>query len=144
MKTLIILLLLIFSTVGVTLRAQDNKKNTPKESLAILYPKNKQKVRGECLISGKAKPGAVVKVQLNSSYFKRVYDKRERMSKGDGPISRLNRSYKITAGRDGRWQLRTVDFLNAGWEETYTIKATAEGKTVQIQVYDNTLPVRID
>lgn len=66
------------------------------------------------------------------------------MSKGDGPISRLNRSFKTTAGRDGRWQMKTVNFLNAGWEETYTIKATAEGETVQIQVYDNTLPVRID
>lgn len=144
MKSLITLLLLLLSTAGLTLQAQDNKKNTSKESLAILYPKNKQKVRGEYQISGKAKPGVVVKVQLRSSYYKKVYDSKERMVKGEGPIDRINRSYTVTADRAGRWKLKSEALYNAGWEETYTIKATAEGKTVQLQVYDNTLPVRID
>lgn len=113
-------------------------------ALSILFPKNNQKVRGEYKIYGKAKPGSVVQLHITSSYYKTARDHRQRISKGAGPVNRMNRKYSITADRRGNWTLKNIELLNAGWEESFTIKATADKKTVSIQVYDNTHPIAID
>lgn len=115
----------------------------PGATISITYPKHDQKVRGDVKIYGKAKPGAVVKLKISSTYFKKAYQG-ERVSKGEGPIKRLNRSFTLTADRSGNWILKNINLTNAGWEENFTIKASAEGKAVSINVYDHTKGVRMD
>ena len=114
------------------------------QAISISFPKNNQKVRGKYKIYGKAKPGSVVQLHISSTYFKTARDSRQRVSKGAGPIIRMNRKFSLTADRSGNWLLKEIELLNAGWEETFTINATADKKTVSIQVYDNTHPVAID
>lgn len=112
--------------------------------LSILFPKNNQKVRGEYKIYGKAKAGSIVELYISSTYFKTARDSRQRVSKGIGPINRMNRKFSIKADRSGNWILKNIELLNAGWEESFTIKATADNKTVSIRVYDNTHPIAMD
>jgi len=116
-----------------------------KESqLSIIYPKNNQKVRGEYKIYGKATPGASVKLAIASKYFKTAHDNQERISKGEGPINRMNRKFTLTADRSGNWILKNIELRNAGWEESFTIKVTSEERSVTINVYDKVHPVRMD
>lgn len=112
--------------------------------VSITFPKNNQKVRGEYKIYGKAKPGSAVELHISSTYYKTARDNRQKISKGAGPLNRMNRKFRLTADRSGNWLLKSIELLNAGWEETFTIKATADKKTVSIRVYDNTRPVAID
>lgn len=129
--------------------------NTPVESyntvqvqkgtdLSIIFPKNNQKVRGEYKVYGKAKPGSVVVLHISSTYYKTARDNRQRISKGEGPVSRMNRKFSLTADRSGNWMLKSIQLWNAGWEENFIIKATADKKTVSIRVYDNTHPIAMD
>ncbi|MET0462980.1 MAG: hypothetical protein ABW007_07495 [Chitinophagaceae bacterium] len=120
------------------------KEKDPAPELSISFPKNNQKVRGVYKIYGKAKPGAKVVLQVSSSYFKTTQDGRNRVAKGDGPLARMNRKFSLTADRNGTWILKEIELLNAGWEETFTIKATVDNKSVTIRVYDNTHPVMMD
>ena len=120
------------------------KETKPAPDLSILFPKNNQKVRGEYKISGRATPGAVVSLHISSTYFKTARDNRDRIIKGAGPIARMNRKFSVKADRNGNWVLKNIELLNAGWEENFTIKATADKKTVSIRVYDNTRPVAMD
>jgi hypothetical protein len=120
------------------------EKENPAPELSITFPKNNQKVRGEYNIYGKAKPGSIVELHISSSYFKTARDNWQRVSKGEGPINRMNRKFSLTADRSGNWILKSIELRNAGWEESFTIKATADKKTVTIRVYDNTHPVAID
>ncbi len=120
-----------------------SKKNAAQE-LSILFPKNNQKVRGLYKIYGKAKPGTVVRLHVSSSYFKTRRDERQKIARGEGPIARMNRTFSLTADRNGTWILKEIELLNAGWEETFIIKATADKKSVSVRVYDNTRPIRID
>ena len=115
----------------------------PATSVSITYPKHNQKVRGDIKIYGRAKPGAAVTLKITSTYFKKAYQG-ERIVKGEGPVKRMNRTFKLTAGRSGTWMLEQVELINAGWEENFTIKVSAEGKAVSVNVYDHTKPVRID
>lgn len=115
----------------------------PAPELSILFPKNNQKVRGEYQIYGKAKPGSMVALQISSTYFKTKREG-EKITRGEGPIARMNRKFSVTADRNGRWMLKSIELLNAGWEETFFITATADKKKVSIRVYDNTRPVRMD
>lgn len=146
MKSLLIILVAMLGLASLTLQAQAQNpvQKTRKEQLSIAYPKNNQKVRGPYKVSGTAKPGTVVKVHISSAYFKIVYDRQQRKSKGAGPIARMNRTYTATTDRAGRWAITGIELWNAGWEETYTINATANGASAEIKVYDNTLPVNID
>ena len=116
----------------------------PAQQVSITFPKNNQKVRGDYKIYGKAKPGAIVKLTVTSTYFKTAHDNQDRISQGEGPIKRMNRKFTITADRSGNWLLKSIELRNAGWEETFTITATAEGKTSTINVFDKVHPVRID
>lgn len=116
---------------------------TVSPTVTITYPKAYQHVRGEINIYGKAKPGAVVKLNITSTYFKKAYNQ-ERITKGEGPIKRLNRKFTLKADKTGNWILKNVEFRNAGWEEDYTIEATVDGKSVKVNVQDHTHPVAID
>jgi hypothetical protein len=127
------------NTVNLTIEAAD-----PAQELSISFPKNNQKVRGTYKIYGKAKPGTVVELHVSSSYFKTTGDDRKKIAKGEGPIARMNRKFSLKADRNGTWLLKEIELLNAGWEETFIIRATADKKSVSIRVYDNTRPVRID
>jgi len=118
--------------------------SNPPTELTISFPKNNQKVRGEYKITGKANPGSVVELHITSTYYKTARDNRQRVSKGAGPVNRMNRKFKITADRSGYWILKNIELLNAGWEENFIIKATSDKKTVSIRVYDNTHPIAID
>jgi ribosomal protein L31 len=129
---------------GIASAQHIEKKGNPAAELSILFPKNNQKVRGEYKISGKAKPGSVVQLHISSTYFKTARDSRQKVSKGTGPINRMNRKFSITADRSGNWLLKKIELLNAGWEETFTIEATSDKRTVSIRVYDNTHPMAID
>ncbi|MCG2618140.1 hypothetical protein LZZ85_27805 [Terrimonas sp. NA20] len=120
------------------------EKAVPAPELSISFPKNNQKVRGAYKIYGKAKPGSVVELHVSSSYFKTTRDERKKIAKGEGPVARMNRKFSLKADRNGTWLLKEIELLNAGWEETFIIKATADKKSVSIRVYDNTRPVRID
>jgi len=120
------------------------EKSNPAAALSILFPKNNQKVRGEYKIYGKARPGAKVELHISSTYFKTARDERQKISKGEGPINRMNRKFSLTADRSGTWVLKSIELLNAGWEESFVIKATADKKSVSVRVYDNTRPVRMD
>lgn len=115
----------------------------PAPKLAILSLKNNQKVRGEYKIYGSAKPGAIVKLQITSTYYKTMHDNQERILKGAGPFNRMNRKFSVTADRGGRWTLKSIDLTNAGWEETFTIKASTDDETVTIVVYDKTRPASL-
>jgi ribosomal protein L31 len=112
--------------------------------VSIIYPKNNQKVRGEYKIYGKASPGATVKLTISSKYFKTAHDNQDRISKGEGPINRMNRKFTLTADRSGNWILKNIELRNAGWEESFTIKVTSEERSVTINVYDKVHPVRMD
>lgn len=122
---------------------QLNVTSNPPAQLSILYPKNNQKVRGEYKIYGKAKPGDVVKLHISSVYYKTTHDNQERISKGTGPLNRMNRKFTLTADRSGNWVLKNIDLTNAGWEENFTIKASVNDKTITVKVYDNTRPVNL-
>lgn len=150
MKYCIIAAAVFASSFIFTVAAQTQRVLTVKEStkasqpaISISYPKQDQKVRGDIKIYGKAKPGAQVKLTITSTYFKKAYQG-ERISKGEGPLKRVNRNFTLTADRNGSWVLKNINLTNAGWEENFTIKATAEGKSVSINVYDHTKPVNID
>lgn len=112
--------------------------------LSIIFPKNKQKVRGDYKVYGKAKPGAVVKLHITSTYFKTAHDNQERIFKGEGPIQRMNRKFTLTADRNGNWLLKNINLQNTGWEENFTIKVTSEDQTVSIMVIDDRHPINID
>lgn len=118
-----------------------NQKGT---ELSILFPRNNQKVRGEYKIYGKAKPGSVVVLHISSSYYKTAHDNRQKISKGQGPIKRMNRKFSLTADRSGNWILKNIELLNAGWEEDFVIKASSDKNTVSIRVFDHTHPVAMD
>lgn len=113
--------------------------------LQIYFPKNGQKVRGRYSIYGYAEPNATLKVQITSSYYEKLVNtQKETISKGKGPINRLNRTYPLTANKIGYWELKNIDLTNRNWEENFTIKAIVDGRTVNVSVYDNTHPVVID
>ncbi len=118
--------------------------STTAAPLLIIFPKNNQKVRGDYKIYGKAKPGAEVKLLITSTYYKTAHNNGERISKGEGPVNRMNRKFTITADRSGTWLLKSIELRNAGWEETFIIKATSEGRSVSIVVSDNVHPQNID
>ncbi|RYY16512.1 MAG: hypothetical protein EOO04_26835 [Chitinophagaceae bacterium] len=124
----------------LTVKTASQPAGTP---VSITYPRQNQKVRGDIKIYGKAKPGAVVKLTITSSYFKTAH-RGERIVKGEGPIKRMNRTFNLTADKSGNWILKNIHLSNAGWEENYSIKAVAEGKAVTVNVYDHVRPVRID
>lgn len=115
----------------------------PAPPLSILSPKHNQKVRGEYKIHGKAAPGAVVKLHISSTYYKTAHDNNERISKGVGPLNRMNRKFSLTADRSGNWVLKNIELTNAGWEENFIIKASVGDQTVTVKVYDNTRPVHL-
>ena len=121
-----------------------NMPTVPAPELSILFPKNNQKVRGEYKIYGKAKPGSVVHLKVSSTYFKTTRNEGKKIAKGEGPIARMNRKFSLTADRNGRWLLKSIELLNAGWEETFVITATSDKKSVSVRVYDDTRPVRMD
>ncbi len=150
MKYLLLAAALFASTFILNSIAQSPRVLTVKEStkaappaISIIYPKHDQKVRGDIKIYGKAKPGATVKLKVTSTYFKKAYQG-EKISKGEGPLKRLNRSFTLTADRNGSWILKNINLTNAGWEENFTIKASADGMAVSVNVYDHTKPINID
>ena len=113
--------------------------------LQIYSPKNGQNVRGRYSIYGYAEPNAKLKVQITSSYYEKLVNlQKETISKGKGPLNRLNRTYPLTANKIGYWELKDIDLTNRNWEENFTIKAIVDGRTATIRVYDNTHPVVID
>lgn len=112
--------------------------------LSITFPKNNQKVRGDYKIYGKAKAGAIVKLHVTSTYYKTAHDNQERIFKGEGPINRMNRKFTLTADRNGNWVLKNINLQNAGWEESFTIKATSDDRTVTVKVIDDKHPINID
>lgn len=122
---------------------QSAQAKPPQAPVTIVYPKDNQKVRGEIKIYGKAKPGAIVKLQVTSTYYKKEY-RQEKLYKGEGPFKRMNRTFSITADRSGTWMLKKIDLTNAGFEENFIIRANSGGKVVSVNVYDDTKPVRID
>lgn len=152
MKTLILISCILFGgfqTAPVKIKVQpkttDLNINKPAPRLEIYFPKNNQKVRGRYSIYGYADPYAKVKVQITSTYYEKVADpQKETISKGKGPINRINRTYPLTANKIGYWELKNIDLTNRNWEENFTIKAIVDGRTAIIRVYDDTHPVVID
>lgn len=125
----------------------DNNRSVELEKaaeLSILFPKNNQKVRGEYKIYGKAKPGSVVVLHISSTYYKTARDNRQKISKGEGPINKMNRKFSLTADRSGNWVLKSITLWNTAWEENFVIKATSDNKTVSIRVFDHTHPIAMD
>lgn len=129
--------------VGWFIMSHLNLGSNPPAQLSIVYPKNNQKVRGEYKISGKATPGAQVKLFISSAYYKTRHDNQDRIFKGEGPINRMNRKFNLITDRNGNWTLKSIDLTNAGWEENFMIKAVTADKTVTVKVYDNTRPVHL-
>jgi len=152
MKTLIIISYILFGVLQTTpekIRVKPEVTQIQQANrvprLQIYFPKNGQKVRGRYSIYGYAEPHAKLKIQLTSSYYEKLFDTRkETISKGKGPINRINRTYPLTANNIGYWELKDIDLTNRNWEETFTIKAIVEGRTATISVYDNTHPIVID
>lgn len=141
MKNIIILcgafLLLLTSN---EVRSQSNKQ----KELTITYPKNNQKVRGTYKIYGGSEPNTVIKLTIISTYYKTNNNNGTKITKGEGPLKRLNRTYTLKSNRYGTWKIENIDLINAGYEESFVIKAS-DGKTTQsITVYDRTRPVLID
>jgi hypothetical protein len=112
-------------------------------AISIFYPKNNQKVRGNVKIYGRAKPGSIVKLEITSTYFKKIVTQ-NRISQGEGPINRLNRTFKVTTNKSGVWILDNIELINFGWEENFTIKAFSDGKIATVNVFDHTHPILID
>lgn len=141
MKNIIILcgafLLLVTSN---EIKSQSKKQ----KEITIVYPKNNQKVRGAYKIYGGSEPNAVIKLTIISTYYKSNNNNGTKITKGEGPLKRLNRTYSLKTDRYGNWKIENIDLTNAGYEESFVIKAS-DGKTAQsIMVYDRTRPVLID
>lgn len=151
MKTLILITSIFFGGLQIAPTKIKVQPTTPiihsvkPPRLEIYFPKNNQKVRGRYAIYGYAEPNAQVKVQITSAYYEKLFNvQKETISKGKGPINRINRTYPITANKIGYWQINDIDLTNRNWEENFTIKAIVEGRIVTVRVYDNTHPVVID
>lgn len=152
MKILIIISCILFGglqevpvKMKVQLEATQIKRSVKAPRLEIYFPKNDQKVRGRYSIYGYAEPNATLKVHITSSYYEKLYNhQKETISKGNGPVQRINRVYPLTANKIGYWELKNVDLTNRNWEEDFTIKAIVDGRTATVRVYDHTHPVIID
>lgn len=152
MKTLIIISCILFGGLQTApvkikgkLEATQITQSKPMPRLQIYFPKNGQKVRGRYSIYGYAQPNAKLKVHITSNYYEKVYNhQKETITKGKGPVERINRIYPLTANNIGYWDLKNIDLTNRDWEETYMIKAMVDGRTVSVTVYDNTHPIIID
>ncbi|WP_379089989.1 hypothetical protein [Pedobacter sp. UC225_65] len=152
MKTLIIIsciLFGIFQTVPVKMKVKPEVTQIQQANhvprLQIYFPKNGQKVRGRYSIYGYTEPNAKLKIQITSAYYEKLVNpQKETISKGKGPINRINRTYPLTANSIGYWELKDIDLTNRNWEEYFTIKALVDGRTATIKVYDDTHPVIID
>lgn len=152
MKTLMIISWILFGVLQTTpVKIKVEPKVTQIQQanrvprLQIYFPKNGQKVRGRYSIYGYAEPNAKLKIQITSTYYEKLVDTRkETISKGKGPINRINRTYPLTANNIGYWELKNIDLTNRNWEEDFTIKAIVEGRTASISVYDHTHPIVID
>jgi len=151
MKTLIISCILfgVLQTTPVKIKVKPEltqiQQTARAPRLQIYFPKNGQKVRGRYSIYGYAEPNAKLKIQITSTYYEKLYNnQKETISKGKGPINRINRTYPLTANKIGYWELKDIDLTNRNWEEDFTIKAIVEGRTAAISVYDHTHPIVID
>lgn len=152
MKSLIIISCILFGSfqqVPVKIKVQPEatqiQRSVKAPRLEIYFPKNGQKVRGRYSIYGYAEPNAKLKVHITSTYYEKLYNnQKETISKGKGPINRINRIYPLTANKIGYWELKDIDLTNRNWEEDFTIKAIVEGRTATISVYDHTHPIVID
>ncbi|MFN0256983.1 hypothetical protein [Pedobacter ureilyticus] len=152
MKTLIIISCILFGvlqTTPVKIKVKPEVTQIQQANriprLQIYFPKNGQKVRGRYSIYGYTEPNMKLKVQITSTYYEKLYNnQKETISKGKGPINRINRSYPLTANSIGYWELKDIDLTNRNWEEDFTIKAIVEGRTATISVYDHTHPIVID
>jgi len=151
MKTLILTTFIFFGGLQIAPTKIKVQPTTPRiynakaPRLEIYSPKNNQKVRGRYAIYGYAEPYAKVKVHITSTYYEKlVNQQKETITKGKGPIDRINRTYPVTANKIGYWQINDIDLTNRNWEENFTIKAIVDGRTVTVRVYDNTHPVVID
>lgn len=114
------------------------------KEVTIVYPKNNQEVRGAYRIDGGSEPNAVIKLTIISTYYKTNNNNGTKIAKGEGPLKRLNRTYSLKSNRYGTWKIENIELTNAGFEESFVIKAS-DGKTAQsITVYDRTRPVLID
>lgn len=142
MKNIIILCgaFLLFSA-NSEIKSQTSKQ----KELTIAYPKNNQKVRGTYKIYGSSQPNSVVKLTINSTYYKTNNNNGTKITKGEGPLKKMNRTYSLKTDRYGAWKLENIDLTNrGGYEETFIIKATDDKETKTIMVYDKTRPVLID
>ncbi len=141
MKYIIILCgVFLFFLTSTEVRSQNKKR----KEVTIVYPKNNQKVRGTYKIYGGSEPNTVVKLSIISTYYKTNNNNGTKITKGEGPLKRLNRTYSLKTDRYGTWKIENIDLTNAGYEESFVIKAS-DGKTAKtITVYDNTRPVLID
>ncbi|MFA4870714.1 MAG: hypothetical protein WC623_21135 [Pedobacter sp.] len=152
MKTLIIISYILFGvlqTTPVKIKVKPEVTQIQQANriprLQIYFPKNGQKVRGRYSIYGYTEPNMKLKVQITSTYYETLYNnQKETISKGKGPINRINRTYPLTANKIGYWELKDIDLTNRNWEEDFTIKAIVEGRTATISVYDHTHPIVID
>lgn len=142
MKNIIILCgAFLFLLTSNEVKSQSNKQ----KELTIAHPKNNQKVRGTYKIYGGSQPNSVVKLSINSTYYKTNNNNGTKITKGEGPLKKMNRTYSIKSDRNGTWKLENIDLTNrGGYEETFIIKATDDKETKTIMVYDKTRPVLID
>lgn len=141
MKKLLILCCILL--INITTNQAKGQSNKQKE-LTITYPKNNQKVRGTYKIYGGSEPNTVIKLTIISTYYKTNNNNGTKITKGEGPLKRLNRTYTLKSDRYGTWKIENIDLTNAGYEESFVIKAS-DGKIAQsITVYDRTRPVLID
>ena len=138
---------IFFSNQGTLTRSNqlESRKNpAPQQVLNILYPKDLQKVRGSYSISGISLPNNFIEISVRSTYFKTKLENNNRITKGAGPVKRMNRTFKTKSDARGNWKLKEVELLNAGWQETFTITAFSGNHKHTIQVFDNTRPIPID
>ncbi|WP_241282875.1 hypothetical protein [Chryseobacterium timonianum] len=141
MKNIIILcgaFLLLLTSNEVKSQSRKQKEVT------IVYPKNNQKVRGAYKIYGGSEPNAVIKLTIISNYYKTNNNNGTKITKGEGPLKRLNRTYTLKSDRYGTWKIENIDLTNAGYEESFVIKASDGKKAQSIIVYDRTRPVLMD
>lgn len=138
----IIILCVAFLCLLISNEAKSQNKK--QKEVTIVYPKNNQKVRGTYKIYGGSEPNAVVKLTIISTYYKTNNNNGTKITKGEGPLKRLNRTYSLKADRHGTWKIENIELTNAGYEESFVIKAS-DGKTAKaITVYDKIRPVLID
>lgn len=123
---------------------ESSRSSTSQQVLSILYPKNLQKVRGSYMISGRSEPHVSIEISVRSTYFKTKLENNNRITKGDGPINRINRTFKTKSDARGNWKVKEVELINAGWEEIFIITAVSGNHKNSIRVFDNTRPVAID